>query len=245
MSLSATLLGTGVGIPQIGRSQSGLLIEGDSLLLLDCGAGTLNRLSEAGKSPLDINTVFLSHLHLDHVSDLLALAKARYLMGTSWLSLYGPKDSASWLKALQAIYPYLAEMVISVHELEAGDHLDLGEYSIKTARAVHSVPALAYSISTESRAIVYSGDTEPCPEVAELARGADLLIHECSFPEGMQVSNHTTPRKLGEMVKEVDRIVLTHLYPLAKGREAEMARLVADLAQTRTEVGRDLMRIAL
>ena len=49
--------------------------------------------------------------------------------------------------------------------------------------------------------MVYSGDTEPCPRVAALANGADLLIHECSFPEPFDVTNHTTPKKLGSMIK--------------------------------------------
>lgn len=81
MSLKVTLLGTGVGIPQPGRSQAAILIENDLPLLLDCGAGTLMRLDQVGAGPEAIDTVVLSHLHLDHVHDLLALANGRYLSG--------------------------------------------------------------------------------------------------------------------------------------------------------------------
>jgi ribonuclease Z len=87
MSLRVTLLGTGVGIPQKDRSQSSLLIRARDPLLLDCGAGTLLRLSEAGVDVLDLDAVFLTHLHLDHVADLLPLANARYLMAQAlWRS---------------------------------------------------------------------------------------------------------------------------------------------------------------
>jgi ribonuclease Z len=57
--------------------------------------------------------------------------------------------------------------------------------------------------------------------VAALADGADLLIHECSFPEPFDVTNHTTPRKLGSLIKNVGhvgRVVLTHFYPEAQGQ---------------------------
>jgi ribonuclease Z len=74
MSLKVTMLGTGVGVPQPGRSQAAVLVENDQNLLLDCGAGTLLRLDEVGVDLETLDTVVLSHLHLDHVSDLLALA---------------------------------------------------------------------------------------------------------------------------------------------------------------------------
>ena len=88
MSLKVTLLGTGVGIPQPGRSQAAILIENDLPLLLDCGAGTLLRLDQVGAGPEAIDTVVLSHLHLDHVHDLLALANGRYLSGLQGLSIF-------------------------------------------------------------------------------------------------------------------------------------------------------------
>lgn len=78
MSIKVTLLGTGVGIPQPGRSQSAILVEAEKPLLLDCGAGTLLRLDQAGIDVENLEVVLLTHLHLDHVSDLLALANARY-----------------------------------------------------------------------------------------------------------------------------------------------------------------------
>ena len=93
MSLKITLLGTGVGIPQPGRSQAAILMENDLPLLFDCGAGTLLRLDQVGVSLEALETVVLTHLHLDHVSDLLALANARYLSGLPGLEVYGPKGT--------------------------------------------------------------------------------------------------------------------------------------------------------
>ena len=92
MSLKITLLGTGVGIPQPGRSQAAILMENDLPLLFDCGAGTLLLLDQVGVGLEALETVVLTHLHLDHVLDLLALANARYLSGLSGLEVYRPKE---------------------------------------------------------------------------------------------------------------------------------------------------------
>ena len=75
--MEITFLGTGVAIPQKGRVQSGVLVEFEEKpLLIDCGSGVLNRILEAGVRHTEIDTVLLSHLHLDHVADLLCLVKA-------------------------------------------------------------------------------------------------------------------------------------------------------------------------
>ena len=245
MSIEVTLLGTGVGIPHSGRSQAGLVVKTEDPLLFDCGAGTLLRLEEAGFGPLDIDVAFLSHLHLDHVSDLLAFSKARWLLGVCEMEIFGPSGTEEWFGNCQRLYSYLEDLDVEFHEVEPGDEVCVSGARIAVAEAVHSVPALAYRVEYCKKAVVYSGDTEPVYSVANLATGADLLIHECSFPEPFEVTNHTTPRRLGEVLDEVGRVVLTHLYPETIGHEEEMVRDVkrglgrdADV-----EIGRDLQKI--
>jgi ribonuclease Z len=92
---------------------------------------------------------------------------------------------------------------------------------------------------------VYSGDTEPYQRIAALAEGADLLIHECSFPEPFDVTNHTTPRKLGILARNVGCIVLTHFYPQAEGHTDEMAQEVSELSGLRATAGWDLMTLVI
>jgi len=249
MEIEVTLLGTGVGIPHSGRAQAGLVIKAERPLLFDCGAGALLRLAEAGVSPLKIDLVLLTHLHLDHVSDLLALAKARWLMGENEISVFGPDGTDKWFEALRGLYPYLEELDVSITLVRPGDEFGLSGLKIRAGEAVHSLPALGYRIESETKAVVYSGDTEPTESVRGLAEGADLLIHECSFPEPFVVTNHSTPLWLGRSFRGagVKRIVLTHLYPQTVGREEEMVRDVrAGLGdETKVEVGQDLQRIEI
>ncbi len=245
MSMKVTLLGTGVGIPQPGRSQPAILVENDWPLLLDCGAGTLLRLEQAGVHLEALDTVVLTHLHLDHVSDLLALANARYLSELPGLEVYGPVGTGHWFNIMQSAFPNLEKMRVSVHELRPMDFLTVKGCDICAEEARHSVTALAYRLEGDEKVVVYSGDTEPSMRIAALAAGADLLIHECSFPEPFVVTNHSTPRKLGNVLVNagVKRAVLTHLYPQAVGYEEEMARKVEEIARTPTEAGWDMMML--
>jgi ribonuclease Z len=245
MSIKVTLLGTGVGIPQPGRSQSAILVETERPLLLDCGAGTLLRLDEAGIDVENLEDVLLTHLHLDHVSDLLALANARYLRQLPGLEVYGPVGTAAWFKTLHSAFPNLEKMEVTVHEVRPMDDFSVQGFDIFAEEAKHSVTALAYRIEAEEKVLVYSGDTEPSSRVAALAEGSNLLIHECSFPEPFDVTNHTTPKKLGRLLKNVKRVVLTHFYPQAEGYEEDMALEVSELSGAPVLAGWDMMTMII
>ncbi|HPT38251.1 MAG TPA: MBL fold metallo-hydrolase [Methanothrix sp.] len=247
MSLKVTMLGTGVGIPQPGRSQAAILVESEQPLLLDCGAGTLLRLDQIGASAEALDTVVLTHLHLDHVSDLLAMANARFLADLPGLQVYGPTGTEEYIRTARSLYPNLSRMDVAVRELHPMDSFSVKGFDIFAEEARHSVTSLAYRLEAEDRVVVYSGDTEPSQRVAALARGADLLVHECSFPEPFDVTNHSTPKKLGSMIKNlgIKRVILTHLYPQAAGCEDLMAEQVISLSEAPTIVGWDMMTLSL
>jgi ribonuclease BN (tRNA processing enzyme) len=80
--MEVTFLGTGSAMPTGDRAQTGLLVtHDDRRLLVDCGSGVLHRLAATETGYEAVHTVLLTHLHLDHVSDLLPLLKARWLAG--------------------------------------------------------------------------------------------------------------------------------------------------------------------
>ena len=80
----------------------------------------------------------------------------------------------------------------------------------------HTPHSLAYRIEgPEGKSFVYSGDTGFCHEIIGLAKGADLLILECSFPDGEEVEGHLTPSSAGRMASlaGVKKLMLMHFYP--------------------------------
>lgn len=247
MSISITLIGTGVAIPQPHRVQSGILVELDSPVLFDCGSGVLPRLLNCAA----IEHVFLTHLHLDHVADVMSLIKAKWLCESHNLKIYGPSGTEEWLSRLFDAYPYMKNrMKIGVVEMSEEDRVSIGGYEIICAKTMHGMPSLGYGIVGEDGIvrIVYSGDTEPVKSIARLSDGADILIHECSFPDSVpDVTNHTTPMMLGKMMRSVSlgRIILTHLYPHTIGFEDEMVNVVREYCNCDVTIGEDMETVVI
>ncbi|MBW1798645.1 MAG: MBL fold metallo-hydrolase, partial [Deltaproteobacteria bacterium] len=80
----------------------------------------------------------------------------------------------------------------------------------------HTPESLAYRVEDQhGKNVVYSGDTGFCEELVDLAKGADLLILESSFPDGEEVEGHLTPSQAGRIatLANVNRLVLIHFYP--------------------------------
>jgi ribonuclease BN (tRNA processing enzyme) len=251
--MEITFLGTGVAIPQKNRVQSGMLVRlEEKPLLIDCGSGVLSRFPEAGVSHTEVDTVLLSHLHLDHVADLHPLIKANWLRGINSMKVYGPEGTDEWFSKVLDAYDYLLEEVdIDITELLPGKEFTLDGFDceISCTAAAHSVPTLAYRVTGEDGEFVYSGDTEPSKEIIELAAEADLLIHECSFPLSMKVTNHTTPGTLADILEEcnteIGSICLTHFYPEMRGHERETVYRLKKYFEGEVILAEDLMKLEL
>jgi ribonuclease BN (tRNA processing enzyme) len=250
--MKLTFLGTGTGIPQT-RAQSGLIMEvitggQKKPLLFDCGCGILQRLYESGYDHRDIDTIFLTHLHLDHVSDLLGLLKANWLVGLSGTHIYGPVGTEEWFDKLMVLYPYLSDRLdVQITELTGGTVLMVDDCIIRTAPGIHSVTTIGYRVECAGRIAVYTGDTEPCYSLTELAQGAHVLVHECAFPLGFEVENHTTPDMFAKHISKhplnVERLYLTHLYPHMQGHEQEAIDYIRKVFPGEVYIAEDLMQI--
>ncbi|HEX7515322.1 MAG TPA: ribonuclease Z [archaeon] len=253
--MNIILLGTGVAIPQLEKAQSGILVKTpEELVLFDCGAGILSRIVQSGYDYLKIHKVFFTHNHLDHNSDFLALLKAQQLatidtnIPAQTMNVFGPAGTKHHVEQLLDLYDYIT-VKVAITELEDGESIRVGNSVVSVHTTKHGVPSIAYRMQTPTSTLVYSGDTEPCEGVRELCHGeVDVLIHECSFPDSYaSVSNHTTPSKLRDLIfdQQIDRIVLTHLYPHASGQEDVMVDVVKEKFLGRVDVAHDLMKIYL
>ena len=232
--MRVTFLGTGSAMPTGHRFQSGLLVEGEGdRLLVDCGSGVLHALQRTDVGYEGIDAVLLTHHHLDHVSDLDVLLKARWLAGATELTVAGPPGTEALVEGLFDLHEYMrGRLDLTVRDVEGS--FSLAGFDVDSMETRHSMPCLAYRIvhGDGSPPFVFSGDTEAFPELVEFADGAAVLAHDCSFPDDVDVSNHPTPTQLGEALAEADadlgRVYLTHLYPHTEGRHEEMLDAVAD-----------------
>ncbi|WP_321431138.1 MBL fold metallo-hydrolase [uncultured Methanolobus sp.] len=251
--MEITFLGTGTGIPQDSRVQSGVLLDtGVNLLLFDCGCGVLGRIYQSRHDHKAIDAIVLTHLHLDHVGDVLALIKANWLVGKTDMRIYGPQGTQEWFEKTLDVYDYLRDrFTVDITELSPGDEFvpkgTEGDCNctLSCAKTVHTENSLAYRIESSGKTVVYTGDTEPCEEVMELAEGADVLIHECSFPLGFPMTNHTTPDMLTLMMEEhpltACRLYLTHLYPHMQGHYREATDHIKKYYNGEVMIAKDLV----
>lgn len=231
-----TFLGTGSAMPTGRRFQTGLLLETENnALLVDCGSGVLHNLANTDVGYEGVDTVLLTHHHLDHVSDLMVLLKARWLAGETTMRVAGPPGTESLVRGLLDVHEYMNDRIeftfvdVQPDEGQTQSTFELAGFEISAMETRHSMPCLAYRFETpqsDSDPIVFSGDTEAFDELLEFADGAAVLIHDCSFPDDVDVSNHPTPTKLGKVLSRVEPdigcLYLTHLYPHTEGREEEM-----------------------
>lgn len=219
-----TALGTGTVALSPRRVCSGYLLQaGGVRLLLDCGSGVTHRLAELALPWREITHVAFSHFHIDHIADFATLVFAwKYgdLPGRSApMILVGPEGTTSLLGRLaDAFGTWLREpgFPLTVMEITPGASFDLGDgVALTAAKVPHTAESVAYSITRGGRRVVYTGDTGYDPMLAEWARGADLLLCECSLPEAMAIPEHLTPAQCGALAAAAlpKQLVLTHFYP--------------------------------
>ena len=231
--MQVTFLGTGSAMPTGERVQTGLLVESEGEpLLVDCGSGVLHRLAGTDTGYEAVDHVLLTHHHLDHVSDLLPLLKAKWLAGSERLNVAGPPGTRELVLDLLAVHDYLQDRVdLTVREVVPEDApFEFAGYEVDAVETVHSMPCHAYRIDRGGPALTFSGDTEATDSVADLAEGSAVLIHDCSFPDSVDVSNHPTPAQLGSVLagREFGTVYLTHLYPHTDGEHAGMLDSIAE-----------------
>jgi ribonuclease BN (tRNA processing enzyme) len=189
------------------------------------GPGTLRRLARLG-IPFDrISLVCFTHFHPDHTADLIhflfATRHPPVLERRKPFRLIGPRGLLDFLERIRSAYSHWLDLppeLLVIEELDtgAGEERSYEHFRLSTRPAEHTPRSLAYCIENpRGRRFVYSGDTGFCDGVIRLSRNADLLVLECSFPEGQEVEGHLTPSLAGRIARQAGakKLVLLHFYP--------------------------------
>ncbi|MFI5609782.1 MBL fold metallo-hydrolase [Amycolatopsis sp. NPDC051903] len=222
MAFTLTVLGNATPYPRPGNPCSGYLVRhGTSKIWVDAGPGTLAALQEH-TSPDELDAVWVSHLHADHVADLLPAVYALLfadLRPRPPIPLYGPPGTAARISAfLSNTGRAPIEQAFAVHELHDGHRARVGDLRLTSVAVDHGFPAFGLRITDGRRTLAYSGDTGPCPALTRLADGADLFLCEADGSEPSTV--HLTPAEAGRAAAGAARLVLTHMSHTVTPRDA-------------------------
>ncbi len=249
MEADVLFLGTGGAFSAGSRSNLSLLLEaGDFRMLIEAGPVIMAQLARANLRATEIERLFISHSHGDHMLGFPMLTLNRLPTPTP-LHVYASASTVSAIKILWEIaYSGFdtGRLNLQWHALsdEGPDEIELTEgITMRTAVVPHppGTPTLAarWDIS-HGPSITFATDTFANEVTVELARGSDLLIHEASFSAVLQpdadpaVNYHSTARQAGEIARRAGcpRLALVHLSPEIGERPgllAEEARASTDL----------------
>lgn len=216
-----TILGSGTCVPAPERVSSGYALQiRDRLIAFDFGTGALHRLMQAGLDYRNIDDIFFSHFHLDHINSLapliFALKHTPNYSHNKLLTLWGPSGLIDVYDQLSGVHNLGQLNWIRIKELDPGKKR-FNYWAVEFAATQHGLrPSLGYRLETEEGTFVYSGDTEYCEAIVRLTQNADLALLECSFPDSMAAPFHLTPATAGRIAREAacNNLVLTHFYPV-------------------------------
>jgi ribonuclease Z len=194
------LLGTGSPLPNPDRCGAGqVIVSGDDRILVDCGWGVARRLFAAGIFPMTVDTVCLTHMHSDHITDMPDFMIMRWAGGAQKpLHVYGPAGTQRMIDGFLAAmaddirfrFAHHGEKLfkegirVIVHEVPATRDrariAEVGGIAIDSFEVDHFpvVPALGFRLDGHGGSVVISGDTKKCDNLTRASAGADVLISE-------------------------------------------------------------------
>jgi ribonuclease BN (tRNA processing enzyme) len=222
------VLGKSPAWTDAGGACSGYLVrEGATALLLDCGNGVFGKL-RARFDASAVDAVLLTHLHADHVVDILPFAYAlRYAPREPTGSrparpgLYVPPGAHARLRSMVGWWgpEDLLDAAFDVHEYDPAGELGVGELALRFCAVPHYVPTWAVELGAGAgRRLVYGADCAPNEALVHFARDADLLLVEATLtePETDGERGHLTAAEAGSIAARAGarEVVVTHYSDL-------------------------------
>jgi ribonuclease BN (tRNA processing enzyme) len=227
--MQLVVLGSGTSVFHPHRASAGFWLQTTAgSILLDCSADAPHRMAEENLDWINLDAIWISHLHLDHCAGL-----APFLFGIKWakgieqrqkpLKIFGCEGIEKLLKAIDECHRYkLFEQpfAIEIHEIKASDKVTsldvLPGLEIQTVSTPHRAESLAIRLTdSDGATLVYTSDTGYSDDLAQFARDADLLILECSFYRGKPTPKHlelADAMRIAQLATPA-KLMLTHLYP--------------------------------
>lgn len=223
------VLGSGSSIPHRTRGSAGYLVSGGGrMILVDVGLGTLQKLAALAIPLTEPDAAAFTHLHLDHTAELAPLLFALRNPGIArkkTLTLLGAPGFRDFFTKLRRMYDTWVDPLgypLEIEEIDGGP-VSLGGFTLWAFPVSHTPQSVAYRVEdpADGKTIAFSGDTDVCEGLVEAARGADLAVFECSFPNGRKAEGHLIPGEAGEIASRsgAKRLLLTHFYPECDGED--------------------------
>lgn len=214
--MKVKLLGINGPFPSAGGACSSYLIESENTrILVDAGSGSLSNLMKF-MDPAELDAIFLSHLHWDHITDIPVLNYYLYISGLQGqnvpaIPLYLPETPKGVFDILSTFKTF------DINILNEESCINIGNLIVTARQMTHPVESYALKFSGEGKSLVYSGDTTFNQKLPVFAKSCDLLIADSAFLESglKKTSPHMCAAQCALTASEAGagRLLLTHLNP--------------------------------
>ena len=224
--MKLTLLGTGTPQANPNRRGAGQIIDtGNNLVLVDCGAGILHRIVEAGYENLNLSHIVFTHLHSDHVAGFMDV------LWSGWISrrwktppvVIGPPGTQAFVDGIMAAMAYdiriregeildREQLIPRVEEVEEGYKLEAADWQLGAFRVDHMPvdEAFGFRLDQGAASVVISGDTRWSDNLIAHSKDASLLVHEVYLASAMNTMRATAA---GPQEQERFRLVSSYHTP--------------------------------
>lgn len=202
--MKLTVLGKYGAYPAAGGATSSYLVQsGETAIILDFGSGAMSRLQKF----VDVDSVraiILSHLHYDHICDLMPLSYYLKARGIK-IELIIPATDCFQRKLINELDGF------NITELKP--EMRLGEVTVYFNKMRHSIESYSVKLCSGGKALFYSGDTAFCEQLVQSAKGSDLLLLDCGRAEDV-IAPHLSLSEAVFIAKTLSvPVIASHLNP--------------------------------
>jgi ribonuclease Z len=257
------------------RFGASILVEaGNEKLVFDCGRGAAQRIQQLNLPFREIDALFLTHLHSDHVVGIPDLWLTGWVQGRSVpLRVWGPTGTKAMMTHLEEAYQFdihirrdvderLPAEGVAVVTKDVEEGVVYENEGIKvTAFAVDHgpvKPALGYRVDFAGHSVVLSGDTRFSENLIHFAEGADVVIHEVMDTAAFGLKNpsytpervkrvsehHTTPEQAGTAFARIKPKLAVYSH-IVPPDTTDLIPLTRKTYSGPLEVGEDMMSIEI
>jgi ribonuclease Z len=247
---------------------------GKQKLLFDCGRGATQRIQQIKVPFAEVDALFLTHLHSDHVVGIPDLWLTGWIARrTTPLRVWGPAGTKEMMSHLEQAYQFDVHVrrdvdeklpaqgvVVLAKDIEQGVVYEDGGVKVTAFLVDHGPvkPAFGYRVDFAGHSVVLSGDTRYSENLIHFSQGADVLIHEVIDPDAFRLANpsasservqsivghHTTPEQAGTVFTRVKPKLAVYSH-IVPPNATDLIALTGKTYSGPLEVGEDLMSIEI